>query len=560
MAFHPQRFIHAANIRLDVPVSVQTTERPGDQLRMEFEDATLQAFDEVIENCLRHDVDFLLLTGNVFIEADRSLRARLAILKGFQRLREREIQVFVVPGDMDPAEAWRAIPEMPDNVSVCYSSNPEPEELVVDDQPVTMVSSSTWLGNVDDFGIQVIARGGESVQPFRIGVISRARFEESRRIAAVAAASGDHVLGAVAVNPAASEMVLNAQQPAAEQEETGVTVWRSLETDGRSRPTRADDLRPGQQGGAEPSGGGSEESPDSGFLRYADEMLREAQLHFLALTGELSPSTSWRESGVVHSPGTTQPRSRLEAVSGTCSLVQVADDGTVKISSLDTSCVDWKHLEIRVSAGTDLSTLLQQMKTRLLEIRSGASDRIWSVQWILRGSLPLLHSLLESDLDTALGVELDEVMSSVRSIRLLHDVQTLPDPWPVSHPTATLADQYQQLLTRPAMLRDAELQRLIDTDGTLSSGWKQRLTSVLPSLDPERILARLREDGAAWFEPSFHSDAVESEQEVPESSGDDDRFEESDVEEHEDAVAAATGEVVAEAYEDAEDDDEGELR
>jgi hypothetical protein len=560
MAFHPQRFIHAANIRLDVPVSVQTTERPGDQLRMEFEDATLQAFDEVIENCLRHDVDFLLLTGNVFIEADRSLRARLAILKGFQRLREREIQVFVVPGDMDPAEAWRAIPEMPDNVSVCYSSNPEPEELVVDDQPVTMVSSSTWLGNVDDFGIQVIARGGESVQPFRIGVISRARFEESRRIAAVAAASGDHVLGAVAVNPAASEMVLNAQQPAAEQEETGVTVWRSLETDGRSRPTRADDLRPGQQGGAEPSGGGSEESPDSGFLRYADEMLREAQLHFLALTGELSPSTSWRESGVVHSPGTTQPRSRLEAVSGTCSLVQVAEDGTMKISSLDTSCVDWKHLEIRVSAGTDLSTLLQQMKTRLLEIRSGASDRIWSVQWILRGSLPLLHSLLESDLDTALGVELDEVMSSVRSIRLLHDVQTLPDPWPVSHPTATLADQYQQLLTRPAMLRDAELQRLIDTDGTLSSGWKQRLTSVLPSLDPERILARLREDGAAWFEPSFHSDAVESEQEVPESSGDDDRFEESDVEEHEDAAAAATGEVVAEAYEDAEDDDEGELR
>ncbi len=560
MAFHPQRFIHAANIRLDVPVSVQTTEGPGDQLRMEFEDATLQAFDEVIENCLRHDVDFLLLTGNVFIEADRSLRARLAILKGFQRLCEREIQVFVVPGDMDPAEAWRAIPEMPDNVSVCYSSNPEPEELVVDDQPVTMVSSSMWLGNVDDFGIQVIARGGESVQPFRIGVISRARFEESRRIAAVSAAAGDHVLGAVALNPAAAEMVSPAQQSASEQEETGVTVWRSLETDGRSRPARADDARAVQRGGAGQSGAGSEESPDSEFLRYADEMLREAQLHFLALTGELSPSTSWRESGVVHSPGTTQPRSRMESVSGTCSLVQVAEDGTVKITSLDTSCVDWKHLEIRVSAGTDLSTLLQQMKTRLLEIRSGASDRIWSVQWILRGSLPLLHSLLESDLDTALGVELDEVMSSVRSIRLLHDVQTLPDPWPVSHPTATLADQYQQLLTRPAMLRDTELQRLIDSDGTLSSGWKQRLTSVLPSLDPERILARLREDGASWFEPSFSSDVVEAEQEVPEYSGEEDRFEESDPEDVEDAAATATGEVVADMYEDAEDDNEGELR
>jgi hypothetical protein len=114
-----------------------------------------------------------------------------------------------------------------------------------------------------------------------------------------------------------------------------------------------------------------------------------------------------------------------------------------------------------------------------------------------------LQSLLESDLDTALGVELDEVTSSVRKIRLLHDIRTLPDPWPMAHPVVTLADQYQQILTRPSMLRDSELQRLIDTDSHLSAGWKQRLTTILPSLDPEQILARLRQDGAAWFEPRF---------------------------------------------------------
>ena len=145
MAFEPQRFIHAANIRLDVPVSVQTSETLTDELRFAFEDATLFAFEEVIDASIRHDVDFLLLSGNVFIEADRSLRARLALLKGVNRLAEHKIQVFVLPGDSDPPEAWRAIPEMPDNVIVCYSSNPEPEELYVNKQLATTLSSSMWM-------------------------------------------------------------------------------------------------------------------------------------------------------------------------------------------------------------------------------------------------------------------------------------------------------------------------------------------------------------------------------------------------------------------------------
>ncbi len=97
MAFEPQRFIHAANIRLDVPVSVQTSETLTEELRFAFEDATLFAFDEVIDACIKRDVDFLLLSGNVFIEADRSLRARLALLKGFNKLNDKNIHVFVLP-------------------------------------------------------------------------------------------------------------------------------------------------------------------------------------------------------------------------------------------------------------------------------------------------------------------------------------------------------------------------------------------------------------------------------------------------------------------------------
>ena len=208
MAFEPQRFIHAANIRLDVPVSVQTAEALTDELRYAFEDATLHAFDEVIEACVKNDVDFLLLSGNVFVEADRSLRARLALLKGMHRLDEHDIQVFVLPGDSDPPEAWRAIPEMPENVVVCYSSNPEPVELFLKGRMSTTVSASMWFGEADAFGIRVIAKGGDGLQPFRIGVVSKAKYEEARRMASMAASASDEVLTATMQNVSSGEQIV----------------------------------------------------------------------------------------------------------------------------------------------------------------------------------------------------------------------------------------------------------------------------------------------------------------------------------------------------------------
>ena len=520
MAFHPQRFIHAANLRLDVPVSVHTSETLSDELRMAFEDATLFAFDEVIEGCIKRDVDFLLLSGNVFVEADRSLRARLALLKGCRRLEEYGIHVFVLPGDADPPEAWRAIPELPENVTVCYSSSPEPMELYLNDELATTVSASIWFGEADDFGIQVLARGGEGVQPFRIGVVSKAKYEEARRMAAMAASASDEVLSTSLPNLASGEKL---EQPAATTEgvDESTTVWRSIDAEDGERPRRLGGSSPRRITRSletlEAGPADSHPSLDPGFMTYVDEMMHEGQLNFLALTGEMSRTTLWREAGVVHCPGTTQPRSQMEASGGACSLVEVSAAGEVRISPLDTSCVDWKQIEVQVEGSTTLSSMLQQMKTRLIELKPGVSDRIWSVQWILRGALPVLQMLTRSDLEVAATVELDELSHSGRTIRLLHDIRTIPISWPVGDPPTALADQYQLFITRSKLLSDDSLQAMIDGEAELTTGWKQRLTSLLPSLDPEQILARMRVDGAGWFEPNY---GVEVEEDLPESPDD----------------------------------------
>jgi hypothetical protein len=535
MAFEPQRFIHAANVRLDVPVSVQTTEKLTDELRFAFEDATLYAFDEVIEACIKRDVDFLLLSGNIFIEADRSLRARLRLLKGFSRLDEKNIHVFVLPGDADPPEAWRAIPELPENVTVCYSSSPEPMELFIKDQLATTVSASMWFGEVDDFGIRVIARGGGGVQPFRIGVVSKAKFEEARRMASMAASASDEAIASTMQNVVSGERIdAPGSNLDAGDDDESTRVWRSIDSENGDKPRRIANNRRRQVQRSLDSldAGPADEHPslDPDFIKYTDEMLREGHLNYLALTGEMARTTLWREDGVVHCPGTTQARSQLEAAGGACSMVEIDVNGEVRITSVDTSCVDWKTIEVNVRPHTTLSAMLQQMKTCLMELKPSTADRIWSINWVLRGALPALQELTRSDLDVAAAVELDELRHAGRTIRLLHDIRTLPNGWPVGDPPTSLADQYQTFVTRSKQLTDEALQSLIDGDEDLTAGWKQRLTSLMPSVDPEQILARMRTDGAAWFAPDFGIDGVFAEGDPDDSFLDEPAAEDADEE------------------------------
>lgn len=552
MAFEPQRFIHAANVRLDVPVSVQTTEKLTDELRFAFEDATLYAFDEVIEACIKRDVDFLLLSGNIFIEADRSLRARLRLLKGFNRLDEQNIHVFVLPGDADPPEAWRAIPELPENVTVCYSSSPEPMELFIKDQLATTVSASMWFGEVDDFGIRVIARGGGGVQPFRIGVVSKAKFEEARRMASMAASASDEALASTMQNVVSGEQI---DAPGSNldngDDDESTRVWRSIDSENGEKPRRIADSRRRQVQRSLDSleAGPADEHPslDPDFIKYTDEMLREGHLNYLALTGEMARTTLWREDGVVHCPGTTQARSQLEGAGGACSLVEIDANGEVRITSVDTSCVDWKTIEVNVRPHTTLSAMLQQMKTCLMELKPSTADRIWSVNWVLRGVLPALQELTRSDLDVAAAVELDELRHAGRTIRLLHDIRTLPNGWPVGDPPTSLADQFQTFVTRSKQLSDETLQAMIDGNEDLTAGWKQRLTSLLPSVDPEQILARMRTDGAGWFAPDFGIDGV-----FAEGDTDDSFLDEPVAEETDDEVTDLTD---ADSVEDEDSDD-----
>jgi len=107
-------FIHAADLHLDSPFASMGYENPD--LAAVMRSATFEAFDNVIQLCLNKNVDFLLISGDVYDGEDRSLRAQLKFQEGLKTLDKRGIRSFVVHGNHDPLNGWSSNLEWPGSV------------------------------------------------------------------------------------------------------------------------------------------------------------------------------------------------------------------------------------------------------------------------------------------------------------------------------------------------------------------------------------------------------------------------------------------------------------
>jgi exonuclease SbcD len=111
------RFVHAADLHLDTPFA--GVARVDERLAQRLRDASLEAWDALVELTLREEAAFLLLAGDVYDGERRGLRAQMRLLAGLRRLTEGGVRVFLVHGNHDPVGGgWSAVAAWPDGVTV----------------------------------------------------------------------------------------------------------------------------------------------------------------------------------------------------------------------------------------------------------------------------------------------------------------------------------------------------------------------------------------------------------------------------------------------------------
>ncbi len=127
------RFAHTADLHLDSPFKGLRAVAP-DSVANALYEATFKAWENIVDLCIAENVDALLVAGDIYDSADRSLRAQLKFVEGLRKLDEAGIRSFVCHGNHDPLDGWEAQLDYPPSCKRFGAEwAPEPSPVFRDD-------------------------------------------------------------------------------------------------------------------------------------------------------------------------------------------------------------------------------------------------------------------------------------------------------------------------------------------------------------------------------------------------------------------------------------------
>ncbi|MBW5445119.1 DNA repair exonuclease [Cohnella sp. CFH 77786] len=115
----PFTFVHAADLHLDSPF--KGLAKVPDAVRNRLRESTFGSFRRLVETAICEGADFVVLAGDLYDMADRSLRAQLRLQRMLSELAGEGIGVFVVHGNHDPESGRQARLDWPPGVRVFES-------------------------------------------------------------------------------------------------------------------------------------------------------------------------------------------------------------------------------------------------------------------------------------------------------------------------------------------------------------------------------------------------------------------------------------------------------
>ncbi len=207
------RFVHAADLHLDSPFTGLKAAAP-ESVATRLYNATFKAYENVIDLCISEGVDALLVAGDVYDGADRSLRAQLKFIEGLEKLHDAGIRSFVCHGNHDPLDGWQARLTYPPG---CHRFGPEWEAApVFEGDPGRAVVHGVSYPNRDVTENLVLELGSVAPGPFSIGLL-HANIGNDPNHAAYAPCSLDDLVQAGvnywALGHVHTRRVLNGQEP-----------------------------------------------------------------------------------------------------------------------------------------------------------------------------------------------------------------------------------------------------------------------------------------------------------------------------------------------------------
>lgn len=117
------KFIHTADIHLGQNLSYNKPENK--KLKQILQQAAKKALQNLVDLAIKEEVDFILIAGDLYDQAARSIKASRFFLKQAKYLEQKNIKIYIISGNHDPAGVEKEVFSLPANVF--YFSSTEVE-------------------------------------------------------------------------------------------------------------------------------------------------------------------------------------------------------------------------------------------------------------------------------------------------------------------------------------------------------------------------------------------------------------------------------------------------
>ena len=131
------RFIHCSDLHIDSPFKGLRSVQP--ELAERLRASTFQAFQNIVDLAITEKVDAVIIAGDIYDGADKSLQAQLKFKQGLTELSRAGIPSYIAHGNHDPLDSRFAKLEWPDRVTVFSGNEVERQPLQREGKPLAQI-------------------------------------------------------------------------------------------------------------------------------------------------------------------------------------------------------------------------------------------------------------------------------------------------------------------------------------------------------------------------------------------------------------------------------------
>lgn len=150
-------FIHAADLHLGAPLRGLRAVSPA--LGERLSRAIPEAYDRLVSTAIAREVDFVVLAGDIFDQAQPSYANYLQFVDGLQRLDEAGVPVYMIGGNHDPMTSWQgSFADLPANTCMFPGDRPGFSVYRKAGEPLALIGGRSYQTHVASRD-ESIARG-----------------------------------------------------------------------------------------------------------------------------------------------------------------------------------------------------------------------------------------------------------------------------------------------------------------------------------------------------------------------------------------------------------------